>query len=69
MEEKINQKIESLIDYIVAKPNEEITMDDYNILAAEVRDIRFRKSQAGNNDRLAKLMAAFASGNHSDDVK
>ena len=58
MKEKINQKIESIIDFIISKPNEQITLDDYTILSSEVRDIRFRKSQEGNNERLARLMAA-----------
>ena len=62
MEEKINNKIEALIDYIINKPNEEITLDDYNILSAEIRDIRFRKSQEGSTERMARLMAAAFPG-------
>lgn len=64
MEEMINKKIESLIGYIVNKPNETITMEDYNILTAELRDIRFRKAQEENGDKFRKLMElAFPNAN------
>ena len=58
MEEKIQGKIDALIDYIVSKPTEELTLEDYTILTTEVKDIRFRTSQAETGERLAKLMAA-----------
>lgn len=57
MKEKIEQKIESIIDYISNKPDEEITLDDYNILSSELRDIRFREQQIDNAKRMAELMA------------
>lgn len=56
MKEKIEAKIESIIDYIISKPDREITADDYMILASEVRDIRFRESQSVNEKRMERLM-------------
>lgn len=64
MEEMISKKIESLVDYLINKPNEVMTMEDYNILTAELRDIRFRKSQEENGDKFRKLMElAFPTAN------
>ena len=56
MEEKIEKKIEDIINYIISKSESEITADDYMILASEVRDIRFRKSQSVNEERMERLM-------------
>ena len=58
MEEKIESKMTEVVDYILNKPKEAITADDYMILASEVRDLRFRREQAEQGDRMAKLMAA-----------
>ena len=57
MKEKIEQKIESIIDHIISKPDSEITADDYMILASEVRDIRFRESQSAKERRMEQLLA------------
>ena len=63
MRERIEEKIEAIIDRIINKPTEEITLDDYTILSAELRDIRFREEQEANKSKLAELVAtSFASG-------
>lgn len=62
MEEKIESKIAGLVEYIIGKPNEAVTLDDYTILAAELKDIRFRKEQEASSDRLNKLMASVVGG-------
>ena len=59
MEEKIESKITSLVEYIISKPNEALTLDDYTILAAELKDARFRREQGESNDRYAKLLATI----------
>ena len=60
MKEKIEKKIEAIVDYIIGKPEEKITADDYMILASEVRDIRFREAESikerKNEERLERLM-------------
>ncbi len=62
MKDKIETKINSIIDYIIAKPENEITREDYDILASELRDIRFREQQSEQSERMAKLMAASFPG-------
>ena len=57
MKEKIETKIEEIVDFIVKKPIKEVTLDDYTILNNELKDIRFRESQIGQNRRMAELMA------------
>lgn len=57
MEEKLTDKISSVLEYIIGKPNEEITLDDYTILMNEVKEIRFRKSQEESKGRMAQLLA------------
>ena len=57
MKEKIEAKIEEIVDYIAAKPVEEVTLDDYTVLTNELKDIRIREAQAGQNKRMAELMA------------
>jgi len=58
MEEKIETKINAIIECIINKPTKTITADDYMILSAELKDIRFRKSQSENAERMAQLMAS-----------
>ena len=58
MEEKIESKMTEVVEYIIGKPKETITADDYMILASELKDARFRREQSEQGDRMAKLMAA-----------
>ena len=60
MKDKIEKKIERIIDFIISKPESEITADDYMILASEVRDIRFRENQADEKERMDRLMGMAA---------
>lgn len=59
---KIEQKIGSIVEYILAKPESAITWEDYEILASELLDIRFREQQAEQSERTVKLMATALSG-------
>ena len=65
MKEKIEKKIEKIVEYIISKPESEITRDDYEIIASEVRDIRFREDEKEREARLERLMAmgGFAPAN------
>ena len=67
MEEKIESKMTEVVEYIIGKPKETITADDYMILASELKDARFRREQSEQGDRMAKLMAAVFPG--APDVK
>ena len=57
MKEKIEKKIEAIVDYIIAKPEETITADDYMIIASEVRDIRFREAEEERQGKLERMLA------------
>ena len=57
MKEKLENKINAIIDFIINKPEEKITQEDYNILSSELRDIRFRETQIDSGKRMAELMA------------
>ena len=57
MKEKIEQKIERIVDYIISKPESEITRDDYEIIASEVRDIRFREDKKQQDAKLERILA------------
>ena len=58
MEERIESKMTEVVEYILTKPKETITADEYMILASELKDARFRREQAEQGDRLNKLLAA-----------
>ena len=57
MKEKIERKIEQIVDYIISKPESEITADDYMIIASEVRDIRFREAEEERQAKLEHMLA------------
>ena len=57
MKKKIEKKIEKIVDYIISKPESEITRDDYEIIASEVRDIRFREDKKQQDAKLERLLA------------
>ena len=57
MKEKIENKIEKIVDYIISKPESEITRDDYEIIASEVRDIRFREAEKERQEQLEHMLA------------
>ena len=61
MKEKLEKKINEIIDYITTKPANEITLDDYTILTNELHDIRARESQDENKKRMAEIMASTLS--------
>ena len=57
MKDKIEKKIEAIVDYIISKPESQITADDYMIIASEVRDIRFREAEEGRQERMERMLA------------
>ena len=59
MEDKIQVKIEEIVDYIISKPVEDITLNDYTILHEAIKDIRFRKSQEESTERMRQILATL----------
>ena len=57
MKEKIENKIAEIVDYIISKPSEEVTLDEYTILQNELKEIAVRESQTDHNKRMAELLS------------
>jgi hypothetical protein len=55
---KIDEKIEKIVDSIISKPEDEITLDDYTIL----RDVRHMESDADTRERMERITAMVSSG-------
>lgn len=60
MIEKLETKIDEVLDYIISKPVEQITGEDFAILTTELKERRFRdesdKQRVKNADILRHLM-------------
>lgn len=67
MIEKLETKIDEVLEYIISKPVEEITANDFSILAGELRERRFQSVQCERNkqsfDMLNGFMASINSSN------
>ena len=62
MKEKIEIKIEEIVDHIINKPVEEVTLDDYTVLTNELTGIRNAEAKADQGKRMAELMAMAGTG-------
>lgn len=65
MKEKLENKIEEILEYIISKPVVEITNEDFAILAGELRDIRFREGNAETNKRFAGILSEYMASSAS----
>lgn len=61
MKERLEEKITEILNYIISKPVEQITNEDFTILAGELRDIRYREGEAERNKKFADSMTALMS--------
>lgn len=59
MEEKLEKKIDDVLDYIISKPVEQITHEDFVIMATELKERRFRNENAKQRDKSAELLRSF----------
>lgn len=57
MKERIEAKIEEIIDYIIEKDAAEIDPNDYFILDAALKDIRAKEAQEESNRRWRDTIA------------
>lgn len=62
MEERIEGKINDVIEHLLEKPESEFTYENYLTLAGELKDIRFRKREQEQGDRMARMLAATFPG-------
>lgn len=58
MKERIEKKIDDIVNYILEKPVEKVTHEDYGILENKLRDIRFRENEHEQAKRMADLVAS-----------
>ena len=58
MKDRLENKIDGIMNYIINKPLSKITLDDYTMLSAELRDIRFRETEAANMAKFEQLVSA-----------
>lgn len=59
MKEKLESKIGEVLDYIINKPVEQITTEDFAILAGELRERRFREGNEEQNRKLAGMLSSL----------
>lgn len=60
MKEKLEAKIEEIIEYILEKNVTEIDYNDYFILDSTLKNIRAKEQEAESKRQLAKTMAQLA---------
>ena len=65
MKEQIQAKIQEIVEYIIRKPVEEVTLDEYTILVNELREIQNKENQADNSKRMAELVAMATAPSNS----
>ena len=51
MIEKLEHKIDEVLDYIINKPADRITPEDFAIMAGELKERRFRESSKQQRDK------------------
>ena len=61
MKERIEEKINAIVEYILAKPECDIRPDEYGILANELLRIHNREDAAERGKRMAELVASTLS--------
>ena len=55
---KIDEKLEKIVDNIISKQEDEITLDDYTIL----RDVRSMESESDTRERMERIASMAVSG-------
>lgn len=59
MIEKLEHKIEEVLEYIINKPADKITTEDFAILAGELKERRFRQNSDKQRTQSAELLRHF----------
>lgn len=61
MEEKLESKINEMLDYIISKPIENITTEEMAIMASELRERRMHKKTTENEKQWREAMQKLSS--------
>lgn len=59
--DNVENKIKELVEYICAKPVDEITRDDYEILKSERSEFRSRNDRIEDQTRFEAIMDVLSS--------
>lgn len=62
MREKIEKKIDEIIEFILSKDVSEITYSEYKILDYRSKDLKYQEEQVKKNEELGQLMVKTFSG-------
>lgn len=62
MKEKIEAKVNEIIDYIITKEPKDITVNDYFILDSKLQSIKYEEDQAKRNKDMAEMTARIFRG-------
>ena len=62
MRERIEEKINEVIEFILAKSPEDITYGEYRILDCREKDLRFLEEQKLRNEEMGHMMAKAFGG-------
>lgn len=58
MRERIESKIEDIVNAIIAKDSSSVTKDEYDILSSELHRIIYEEDMKEKNKKLAETMGA-----------
>lgn len=56
MIEKLEKKIDEVLDYIANKPANEITPEEFVIMTMELKDRRFQENSEKERDKSAEML-------------
>ena len=56
MIEKLENKIDEVLDYITNKPANEITPEEFAIMATELKERRFQENSEKQRDKSAEML-------------
>ena len=56
MIEKLENKIDEVLDYIANKPANEITPEEFAIMATELKERRFQENSENQRDKSAEML-------------
>ena len=57
LKDKINKKIDEVIEYIIGKDTKDITYNEYRILDSKLTSLKWEEEQASKNKEMSELWA------------
>lgn len=63
LKDKINKKIDEVIEYIIGKDTKDITYNEYRILDSKLSSIKWEEEQAAKSKEMAELWSKTLGNN------